>query len=166
MKSLDLLDVWGERAQKSSEVHYRIASSKMRWNGILAFAVVAASTFVGSTMFVKLDDSFSGGWRWVLAIVSVATATLAGLQRTLRLAEAGEKHRAAGARWDSIFNRLCVALTQYDDANPPPRSELAEIERRMGELVKESPYIPQRWFRRVGLAQTYARLTGEDADGG
>lgn len=160
MGPFDLLLLWRERAQKSSEVHYKVASATMRWNARLSIAVVVVSAFVGSAMFATLNETIPEQLRWVLALASVAAAVLAGLQRVLALGEQGEKHRWAGSKWDEIFNRICILLTQYDSVNAPPKDVLDSLEKQMSDLVAKSPFIPQRWFEKVSLVKTYARLSG------
>ncbi len=158
MTPVDLLTAWQERAQKSSEVHYRISSRWIKWNTFMTIVVVLASAVVGSALFSRTGAGSGGPSEWALGIVSVVTAGVAGLQRALGLAEAAERHRGAGARWDEIFNRICILLTQFDRDSPSLKGDLVDVERRMSVLVKESPTIPQRWFEKVNLIATYERL--------
>lgn len=158
MNEVELLKLWRERANKSAAAHYRVASSRFYWNRWLSAIVVFATTFVGSGLAVTLSKQNSQFVEATLAVLGVLAAILAGLQRVLSLAEMAERHRAAGAHWDAIFNSMCLLAAS---GTAPPMACLEELKKEMDDLVARSPSIPEGMFKKVSLKDTYARLSEE-----
>lgn len=145
-----LLEAWQDRARKSARAHYEEASLRSRLNLLLSLAVVIVSAVVGSSIFAAAGHH--GSARWIIGALSIGAAVLVGVQRSTRLTETSEQHRRAGSEWDKLFNFLAEKL-----ADPADQLGTATDRARkwMETLVGESPVIPQRRFRRVGLAASY-----------
>jgi hypothetical protein len=145
-----LLEAWQDRARKSARAHYEEASIRARLNLVLSLAVVIFSAVVGSSIFAAAGRH--GDARYVIGALSIGAGIVVGLQRGTRLTETSEQHRRAGSEWDKLFNYLAEKLAD-------PDAELGTAADRarkwMETLVGESPVIPQRRFKNVGLAASY-----------
>jgi hypothetical protein len=119
-------------------------------NVVLSLAVVLFSAVVGSSIFAAAGRH--GNARWFIGALSIGAAVVVGMQRSVRLTETAEQHRRAGSEWDKLFNFLAEKLA---DPNAELGTAADRARKWMETLVGESPVIPQRRFRRVGLSASY-----------
>ena len=149
----NLLDnFWGPRARQTEAVHYKISASYALWHDCLTLAVIVLTTVTGSTLFTNLSGHRD--LTIVLASLSIAAAVLAAIDRSVRYAERAEQHRRAGAAWCPIVNET-ESITVQLPAHPVPDDRIQSLEAAMSRTTNNSPYIPQRYFKKYGLMDTY-----------
>lgn len=153
-----LLACWSLQADRSRMAHFRISSTRFKWNGVLSFLVVLGSAAVGSTLFVSLNSSTKSGWQhWVLASVSSAVAVLAGVQKGSRLEQSAEEHRQAGARWNVILIKISALRARHPE-HDLPSDAVDEIATDMERLIQSSPSVSEAQFRHFQIDEAYKCL--------
>jgi hypothetical protein len=149
---LDLLRDWEERATRSSEAHFHLATRLAKANIRFGVPVVVVTTFVGTSVFVTLQRDVNVGFRVAVGLFSVAAAILASLQTFLRFGERAERHRVAGELWASIRREIDEMLAlhpTYLASRGDPKQYLDDLRRRMDAAAKQSPEMgEQGWWRR------------------
>lgn len=108
------------------------------------------SAVAGSTAFAAFGSG--RGWGIAVGVVSILAAATAGLQRALRWAELAENHREAGAGWDKLFNEMTLMRSGDEELALQP------LQKEIDTLVDKSPYIPEKFFEKLGLPETYSSL--------
>jgi len=156
MNAKDLVNLWGKRARSSEAVHYQIAASYLRRNQLLSFAVIVLTATIGSGIFASLSTTASKQLRLVFGVISVLTAILAGLNRSLRYGERAEENRQAGARWAPIVNSAEQLLLGLESFSPDEAAKhVNELKKQIDDAAQRSPSIPQAFIRRNGIMDGY-----------
>ena|ERR1017187_3923869 len=150
-----IVDHWGCRARNSQKAHYLVATKYSRYQAYVTIGLVVLTAFTGSALFATLSNQNSN-FQLALAILSVASAALAGFDRSQRFLENAEKHRQAGAAWTNVVQQTELLWEQLP-TNPPQDldSRIAAIGKQMDEVTAKSPQIPERVFRKCQIGQTY-----------
>ncbi len=152
-----LVDLWGKRITRSEAAHYDMAASYLRIDRLLSLAVVVLSLVTGSGIFATLSTSAPKSYRYLFGIISLIAAILAGISRSLRYSEDAQQNREAGARWAPVNNSAERLRAATDSRSPAEEiaSGLDELQAQMDEATQRSPSIPQRFFLKHGLEETY-----------
>jgi SMODS and SLOG-associating 2TM effector domain family 4 len=159
--ALHLLDCcWGPRARSSEEAHYFVATAFTKWNQVFSISIVILAGLSGSGLVSSLAAD-SKAFRNVLAAMSLFTALIAAVQRSLQYAKRSVEHQGAGADWGPIVNSIEELRAELNGGGRPPADEAIDgLRTAMDNVTKKSPQIPQRIFRRFKIGETY--LYGKD----
>ena len=150
-----VLDLWDCRARRSQKAHYLLATKYTFRQGLITFGLIVISATTGSALLVTLSAN-NRAVNLSLAIVSIVSAALAGLDRAKRYLENAEKHRVAGANWTPVLQAIEQLAAQLP-AHPPVnvQDQLTQISQQMDDVTKKSPQIPERVFQRLEIDQCY-----------
>jgi hypothetical protein len=149
---LELLADWGERATRSSEAHYDLASRLAQANVRFGVPVVILTSFVGTSVFATIGRTVDLWLRIAVGMISVVAAVLASLQTFLRYGERAEKHRSAAEHWASIRREIDEMLAlhpTYLASRGDPQQYLDDLRRRMDEIAQQSPEMGAKGVWRV-----------------
>ena len=149
---LQLLADWGERATRSSEAHYDLASRLAQANVRFGVPVVILTSFVGTSVFATIGRTVDLWLRIAVGMISVLAAVLASLQTFLRYGERAEKHRSAAELWASIRREIDEMLAlhpTYLASRGDPQQYLDDLRRRMDEIAQQSPEMGAKGLWRV-----------------
>lgn len=149
---LALLADWGERATRSSEAHYDLASRLAQANIRFGVPVVILTSFVGTSVFASIGRTVDLWLRIGIGLISVVAAVLASLQTFLRFGERAEKHRSAAELWASIRREIDEMLAlhpTYLASRGDPQKYLDDLRRRMDEIAQQSPEMGAKGLWRV-----------------
>lgn len=148
-----LTEYWAPRARRTEAVHYRIATIYARFHDVLSLAIVVFSAVTASTLFANLSST-NASLKIAVATLSVVAAVLTGIDRSVGYAKRSEAHRRAGSDWCPIVNKTEEIIVQLP-AHPVTDDQIQSLETAMAETTNKSPYIPEHYFRKYGLAETY-----------
>jgi hypothetical protein len=149
---LALLADWGERATRSSEAHYDLASRLAQDNIRFGVPVVILTSLVGTSVFASIGRTVDIWLRIGIGMISVLAAVLASLQTFLRFGERAEKHRSAAELWASIRREIDEMLAlhpTYLASRGDPQKYLDDLRRRMDEIAQQSPEMGAKGLWRV-----------------
>jgi hypothetical protein len=148
---LALLANWGERATRSSEAHYELASRLSQANIRFGVPVVILTSFVGTSVFATLGRNVDLWLRIAVGMISVLAAVLASLQTFLRYGERAEKHRSAAELWAAVrreIDQMLALHPTYLASRGDPKQYLDDLRRRMDEIAQQSPEMGMKgWWR-------------------
>jgi hypothetical protein len=140
-----LLKQWHMGVRIYSIAHIRAAAGcekNGRWLGIL---VVVCTSVIAASFLFGLTDSPNSPVRTVVALLSLATAVLAGLHTFLKQPETAEKHRAAAVNYDQARREL-----EQVWAFPPEaevfRQFVETFLERWVSLDRQSPTLAPRFY--------------------
>lgn len=144
-----VLSQWYERISVVAVGHYRAALKYSKFHFWLALPTVALSAVVGTAVFATLQQQSCFWLQLLVGAMSVLAAILTALQSTLRYQELAEKHRGAGAKYNSVGREieLMMALPEIDIAR------VEELRARIDFLAQESPHIPQSVHEHMRVEQ-------------
>jgi hypothetical protein len=152
---LVLLQQWSNGLRIAQIGHARAAAQYERLRKLLGVPVTGLSILIGTSAFSSLESS---GAQWVLvaiAVLSVVTAILAGLQTFLNFAEQAARHRQAACSYGQLRRRA----EQLRVLTPSKGLEdaLAKLGRSWDRVEKGAPVIPQR-FHDAAFSQVKSGL--------
>jgi hypothetical protein len=154
-----LLDCyWGPRARRSEEAHYYVATRFSAFNRILSYTVVVLGVVTGSGLFATLSKQNEKLQLW-LAIASLVAAAIVGYQRSAQFASRSVDHQRSGADWGVIVNET-EELRKQVKSRDPIDAEFDSLRKEMDTVTKTSPQIPQRYFTKFKIGETY--MYGDD----
>lgn len=134
-----ILDQWYERSSIVAVGHYRAALRYSRIHLALAIPTIILSAAVGTAVFATLQQQSCFWLQFIVGAMSVIAAILTALQSTLRYQELAEKHRGAGAKYNSI-GREMELLRTYPEISA---EKIEDLRVRIDSLAFDSPHIPQ-----------------------
>lgn len=134
-----VLSQWYERASVVAVGHYRAALRYSRFHFWIALPTVTLSAVVGTAVFATLQQQTSFWLQLIVGAMSVLAAILTALQSTLRYQELAEKHRGAGAKYNSLGREIELMLT-FPEVD---FDRVEDLRSRSDSLAQESPHIPQ-----------------------
>jgi hypothetical protein len=147
MKSEELVRVWGRRAREAQIGHYRTAVKLERRYRRFGYVVVALNAVVGTSVFASLSKDELPLWvRFVVGLVSIFAAVLAGIQTFEKAGERSETHRVAATQFSSLQRDVELFLSSVSSGPAPEEATktfLAEFNGRYVQLVKESPTVDE-----------------------
>ena len=138
MTERDVATDWADRVLTSAHGHYRAAVRYARLQSWLGIPTVLFTTIVGTSVFASLQSRPDPWWQIIVGLLSIAAAVLSALQAFLNYSEKAEKHRVAGACYNSVRRELQQLLAQDREWKC-----LSDIRRRIDDLARDSPHIPE-----------------------
>lgn len=144
---------WGPRARLSEEAHYVVATRFSMYNRILSYSAALIGLVTGSGLFATLSKQDEKLQLW-LGIISVAGAAIVAYQRSQQFAARSTEHQKAGADWGPVVN-VTEELREQIKSRDPKDSELDRLRRDMDDVTRRSPQIPQHWFNKFKIGDTY-----------
>jgi SMODS and SLOG-associating 2TM effector domain len=145
----ELLRGWLLHCHKGRQRHDRAARRLDRqriWIGAMAAGFAAV---VGASVFTALEKASSDRLKIVIGAISIVSAVLSGLSAFLNLSERAERHRSAGVRYKAMIRELERRLSAEANSSTTTASGLEEIQRRLDDLEKDAPIVPERLFLQV-----------------
>ena len=150
----NLLDrYWGPRARRSEEAHYFVATRFSAVNRGLSYAVVVFGVVTGSGLFATLSKQ-NKTLQLGLAVASLVAAGIVAYQRSAEYAARSVDHQRSGADWGVIVNEI-EELRKQIQSRDPKDAELDRLRKEMDTVTKRSPQIPQYWFDKCKIGETY-----------
>jgi|GEM_PF-617557 len=144
-----LISTWSRRVRESQRAHYAAASQYSALNYWLGIPTVILSSAVGTGIFATLEKNVDVRVRIGIGLVSVLSATLAGLQTFLRFAERAEKHRIMAGHYAMVRREIEQLLVLPPTGGEELRTSLDSLRSRIDALAGEAPQIPQRSWNQV-----------------
>ncbi|MBZ5611884.1 MAG: SLATT domain-containing protein [Acidobacteriia bacterium] len=145
----ELLEKWRQRVRTNQRVHYSRAEQLHRYNVLLGIPVVVLSALVGTSIFATLKQDIIFWARMAVGITSLLTAVIAGLQTFFKFSERASQHHAVAASYGAI-NRAIEAAQALPPTSAEETKELiSELRKRMDELPKQAPAIPDRMWNSI-----------------
>ncbi len=138
MSSRQVAVDWYQRVVVVAHGHYRAALRFSRLNRWFGVPTVLLSTIVGTSVFASIQQKPDVWVQMLVGSMSIAAAILSALQAFLGYNDKAEKHRIAGARYNSIGRELEQLLGEDSDF-----SALNDVRKRIDALAQESPHIPE-----------------------
>jgi hypothetical protein len=142
----ELLQGWLFHSHKGRQRHDRAArvlDGRRIWLG--AAATIFAG-LVSTSVFTDLGKELSGSWKIPIALISLAAPALSGLSAFLNLGERAGNHRLAGVQYKAMIRELERRLSEGTGTSSITPSVLDEIQKRLDELEKNAPIVPERIF--------------------
>jgi uncharacterized protein (DUF433 family) len=142
----ELLRGWLLHSHKGRQRHDRAArrlDSARVWLGAIA---TAFAVIVSTSIFAALEKDSSGIWKVILPVISILSAILGGLSTFLNLAERSDKHRSAGVQYKAMIRELERKLSEEITDLTITSSVLDGIQKRLDELEKSAPIVPEKLF--------------------
>jgi hypothetical protein len=152
----ELLDkYWGPRARHSEEAHYYVATRYSARNRGLSYAVVVIGVVTGSGLFATLSKQ-NEKLQLTLAVASLVAAAIVGFQRSAQYAALSVEHQKAGAAWGAIVSETEQLRQEIESRSQAPNDEAFDgLRKEMDAVTKGSPQIPQHYFDKFKVGQTY-----------
>ena len=150
----EIVDHWGERARRSQQAHYLVATRYSARQAALTLAIIVLTAFTGSTLLAALPTN-NTQLKLALGGVSILAAALAGLDRSKRYLENAEKHRVAGAAWNGIVHTTEILGVQLPQEVPNIDAAVDALGKSIDAVTSSSPQIPERLFKRLNIDGTY-----------
>jgi len=155
-----LISTWSRRVRESQRAHYAAASQYSALNYWLGIPTVILSSAVGTGIFATLEKNVDVRVRIGIGLVSVLSATLAGLQTFLRFAERAEKHRIMAGHYAMVRREIEQLLVLPPTGGEELRTALDSLRSRIDALAEEAPRIPRRsWNQVERMAREAAQTT-------
>jgi hypothetical protein len=130
---------WSQRVAVVAHGHYKAALRFSKFQTRIGIPAVILTGIVSTSVFASLQGQPDLWWQIVVGVMSLTAAVLTALQSFLSYNERAERHRAAGARYNSVGRQLEQLLARDNDDWSP----LTEIRAKIDSLAEESPHIPE-----------------------
>ncbi len=124
MNKEELINDWNFRVYRMHLDHFKTAEHFRRLHQLLGVPVVALSVFVGTTIFVNIQEqSHSITAQIIAGMLSVLAVVLASLQTFYKYSERATEHHVAGANYAG----LRIELQKLSAFLPLENQKLDEI---------------------------------------
>ena len=147
-----LVPDWFRRAREAQQLHYACANSFNRLHYWLGIPTVVIAAFVGTAVFVSLEQDAGGSIKIVVGMISILAAVLASLQTFLGLSERAEKHRFIAASYASVRRNLELLHAFWPDDDAELAKKLHQVKIEMDSLAKSAPHVPEKLNQRIRKA--------------
>lgn len=134
-----VINGWYDRISVVAVGHYRAALHYSRRHSLITVPTVILSAIVGTSVFATIQQQPGFWWQFCVGAMSVMAAIMTALQSTLRYQELAEKHRSAGAK----YNTLGREIEELRAFSLTSEEKFADLRIRIDALAQESPHIPQ-----------------------
>jgi hypothetical protein len=165
-----LLEDWCDRADATSNNHFKRANWLSALNMGLGIPVVVLTTVVGTSVFATLEESLNTNIRIIGGILIVLAAALASLHTWLHLGEQVEKNRAAAERWAAIrreINETLALHPAHATTRGDPKEYLDALRKRIDEVAAESPEMRHyHWGRPLSKTKAKSQTNATYPGGG
>jgi hypothetical protein len=140
-RTTQLLEDWKRRCRQSHRGHARRAEQLLTWNRLIAIPAIVLTAVLASGLLASTQTSMGYRWRVAAGATGIAAAMLTTLQMALNLFERAERHRSAGAKFDSIRREIeqILAVGPKDEKNL--RGRIDRIRSRLDWLAEQSPAL-------------------------
>ena len=147
-----LLRGWLLHAHKGRQRHDRAARRCDRQRLWVGSVAAALSAVVGTSVFASLGSDTSVNTKLAVAMISIVSAILTGLNGFLNLSERTERHRAAGVRYKTVIRELERLLSAPSDLIARTEPPVVDVQKRLDDLEETAPVVPERVFDQVEQA--------------
>jgi hypothetical protein len=161
-----VLDGWLVHSHKGRDRHDRAARRADGYRYVLGVPVVVLSAVVGTSVITDLQETVEWGI-YLVGLLAIAAASLAGIQTSFNYPERAEKHRIAGVKYKAIIREIEETLSeilQYlskvgketpigkfkiDDKEIDIHIYLSDLRIRLDRLEEETPVVPQGIYNQI-----------------
>lgn len=147
-----LVKDWFRRAREAQQLHYACANYFNNLHYWLGIPTVVLAAFVGTAVFVSLEQDAGGTSKIVVGMISILAAVLASLQTFLGFSERAEKHRLTAASYASVRRSLELLQTFWSDDGVELTTKLHQVKIEMDSLAKSALDVPKKLNQRVRKA--------------
>ena len=147
----ELLDKWAIAVSKMHIGHHLAAAAFTTWHLVLGVSATVLAAVVTATMFATLTKLAENRYPTLffgVALASMLSPALTAAVTFLKLDERALRHTRAAASFAGLRRQIEEALVRFAEENKPPKN-LSEIQSRWSEVIKESPPLPGRMYRRA-----------------
>src|SRR4051812_9919492 len=147
---------------RAARSHYLAGKAASATNARLGVPVVVLTAVAGTSIFASISKEPSTGARVATGAVVVLAAVMASVQTYFQLGQRADRHRASGARFAEMSNRLEVLLlrSRCDDATRSSvLDEFGALVDQVGATESASPDVPDRFWEQA------RREEASDAEG-
>ncbi|WP_150578170.1 SLATT domain-containing protein [Pandoraea aquatica] len=136
---------WYQRCATVAVGHYKTAELLSRRNRLLSGWSAGLSALVGTAVFGTIQAQPDLWLKVLTGLMSVAAAVLAALGAGSQYQDRAERHRVAGAKYNSVGRCIEQLL-----ASPEPNiATLDQIRDRLDNLAAEMPHIPKSVHKEI-----------------
>jgi hypothetical protein len=146
----ELLDKWAIAVSKMHIGHHLAAASCTTWHLFLGVSATVLAAVVTATMFAtltKLAEKQNPTLFFGVALASMLSPALTAAVTFLKLDERALRHTRAAASFAGLRRQIEEALVKF--AENEPLENLSAIQSHWREVIKESPPLPGRMYRRA-----------------
>jgi hypothetical protein len=160
------LDGWLVHSHKGRDRHDRAARRMDSYRYVLGVPVVVLSAVVGTSVITDLQETVEWGI-YLVGLLAIASASLAGIQTSFNYSERAEKHRIAGVKYKAIIREIeetsskilehlnkadretPIGKFKIDDKEIDIHSYLSKLRIRLDRLEDEAPVVPQEIYDQI-----------------
>jgi hypothetical protein len=155
-------------SHKGRDRHDRAARRMDNYRYVLGLPAVVLSAAVGTTIITDLQKTVEWGI-YLVGLLAIASASLAGIQTSFNYSERAEKHRIAGVKYKAIIREIEETLSKiYNEhlnkgGKETPIGQfkidenreidicvyLSNLRLRLDKLEEEAPVVPQRIYDQI-----------------
>jgi hypothetical protein len=106
-----VLDGWLVHSHKGRDIHDRAARRTDGYRYVLGVPVVVLFAVVGTSVITDLQETVEWGI-YLVGLLAIASASLAGIQTSFNYSERAEKHRTAGVKYKAIIREIEETLSE------------------------------------------------------
>lgn len=137
-----------------SNAHYDMAEIYRRRHRAFGFAVVVATSLVGTTIFASLAKTAPPEWgTWIkvgTGFLSVLATVLAALQTFLGFSELQTQHKRGGDGYSEVRRDIELLLMNHPNIEGAPNevaaSAMEAIKKKLDDFDRASPTIPDEIY--------------------
>lgn len=159
-----LLREWQSRAALALFAYNRAATRCRAWDTRLGGIVAILTAVVGTSVFATLENAVSTAARIVVGIVSVAAATVAGVQAFATLSKRAYEYERAARTFGSLRREIEETRWLLLDDPGAQGKQVPALRVRLDDAARDAPNAPPRIWNRArremkGEFTRFERLT-------
>jgi hypothetical protein len=165
-KSKEVLKGWHVHCCKFRDIHDQAARRMDNYRYLLGIPGVILSAAVGTSVISNLEGTVEWGI-YLVGLLAIASASLAGIQTSFNYPERAEKHRITGVKYKAIIREIEDNFSEIKEHEHPTGEErsivkvkingkeidvhdyLDDLKNRLDTLEVEAPVAPQRIYDRI-----------------
>ncbi|WP_263385790.1 SLATT domain-containing protein [Granulicella arctica] len=141
MRTIELLEDWQRKCRIKQRAHNVEAGSLVRRNRLIGIPAVVLSAALGSGLLGATQTLLGGRLRIFAGIAGIAAAILTAIQMSANNYGAAERHRSAGAHFDSLSREIEQSLAICPVSEDIPLQTLETIRKELDSLSERAPAL-------------------------
>lgn len=121
--------------------HYEAAKSNARTNKWMRISSIILSASVAGSLFYTLEIVLGPGVKIVMALASLAAASLTVIQIFLRSAEKADSHKIFASKFSSFERRVEVLLASPPRTVDGLRNEVETLDSELTAIASYAPFV-------------------------
>jgi hypothetical protein len=153
-----VLDGWLLHSHKGRDRHDEAARRMDSYRYVLGVPAVVLSAAVGTSVIADLQERVEWGV-YLVGLLAIASASLAGIQTSFNYSERADKHRIAGVKYKAIIREIEDTLSKIletpidkvkiGDKEMDIHAYLSDLKNRLDKLEEEAPVVPQQIYDQI-----------------